>query len=204
RIDSVQVAGYFDKRESMWKQPMDRNVFGLLTDFGDAELAAMVYPRKVLIETGTGPEEIITPPASEASRPESGDQAQIPVKYVQSRWAPAVLESPHITDVIEEIDRARKIVAPLAKNNDWLRLLTDAEKKSSGSFAPAQGSKFEMDQAYLAGQDRIFKQLDNHTQTILANCWKTRTKFMSKLDYNSPSAYEKSTRWYREFFYNDV
>lgn len=204
RINSVQVAGYFDKRESMWKQPMDRNVFGLLNDFGDAELAAMVFPRKVLIESGAGPEEVIVPPSSKALRPESGDKPQIPVKYTQSRWAPAVLESPQIADVLEEIDRARKIVASLAQDNHWIVFLPEAKNTAASSFAPAKGSKFEMNAVYLASQDRIFKQLDNHTQTVLANSWKTRAQFMSKLDYKSLAAYEKSTQWYRDYFYNNV
>jgi hypothetical protein len=35
--------------------PLYRNVFGLLQDFGDAELASMIAPRKLLIETAPGP-----------------------------------------------------------------------------------------------------------------------------------------------------
>ncbi len=40
RIDAVCVSGYFDNRNSIWQQPIDRNVFGLLAQFGDAELTA--------------------------------------------------------------------------------------------------------------------------------------------------------------------
>ena len=46
RIDATCVSGYFGPRERIWEQPIDRNVFGLLEQFGDAELAAMVAPRK--------------------------------------------------------------------------------------------------------------------------------------------------------------
>ena len=42
RIDAVCVSGYFNSRQEIWKEPLERNVFGLLTQFGDAELAAMV------------------------------------------------------------------------------------------------------------------------------------------------------------------
>ena len=50
RIQSVCVSGYFEPREKIWDQPISRNVFGLLEQFGDAELAAMVAPRALVIE----------------------------------------------------------------------------------------------------------------------------------------------------------
>ncbi len=44
RIDAVCVSGYFDNRNNIWQEPIDRNVFGLLEQFGDAELASMIAP----------------------------------------------------------------------------------------------------------------------------------------------------------------
>ena len=55
RIDSVLVSGYFSNRNSIWHQPIDRNVFGLLDQFGDAELLSMVFPRSWVVEAGGGP-----------------------------------------------------------------------------------------------------------------------------------------------------
>ena len=50
RIGAVTVSGYFGNRNHIWEQPIDRNVFGLLEQFGDAELAAMVVPRTLVVE----------------------------------------------------------------------------------------------------------------------------------------------------------
>ena len=61
RIDAVCVSGYFNNRQGVWREPIERNVFGLLDEFGDAELAAMVVPRKLIIEAGIGPEVTIAP-----------------------------------------------------------------------------------------------------------------------------------------------
>jgi len=55
RISAAVVSGYFGPREGLWKEPLYRNVFGLLRDFGDAELASMVAPRILVIETTPGP-----------------------------------------------------------------------------------------------------------------------------------------------------
>src|SRR5205085_791273 len=38
----VGAANYFGKREEMWKEPIYRNVWGLLTEFGDAEVASLL------------------------------------------------------------------------------------------------------------------------------------------------------------------
>ncbi|MFN0053969.1 MAG: alpha/beta hydrolase family protein [Planctomycetales bacterium] len=50
RIVSCWVSGYFQEREQIWREPIDRNVWGRLTDFGDAELAGMIAPRRLVIE----------------------------------------------------------------------------------------------------------------------------------------------------------
>lgn len=50
RIDAVMVSGYFNSREKVWNEPIYRNVWGLLTEFGDAEIAAMIAPRTLIVE----------------------------------------------------------------------------------------------------------------------------------------------------------
>jgi dienelactone hydrolase len=55
RITAAGVSGYFGPREGLWEQPIDRNVFGLLKDFGDAELAGMVSPRALVVDPTPGP-----------------------------------------------------------------------------------------------------------------------------------------------------
>src|SRR5262249_50747664 len=50
RIDAACVSGYLDDRRDVWREPVDRNVFGLLEAFGDAELATLVAPRPLIVE----------------------------------------------------------------------------------------------------------------------------------------------------------
>src|SRR5262249_700770 len=45
RIDAAMVSGYFQAREELWREPIYRNVFGLLREFGDAEIASLILPR---------------------------------------------------------------------------------------------------------------------------------------------------------------
>src|SRR5678816_3989142 len=62
RVDVVCVSGYFGPREGLWQEPIYRNVFGLLKDHGDAELAAMASPAAVVVEASKAPE-VSGPPA---------------------------------------------------------------------------------------------------------------------------------------------
>jgi len=51
RIHSVVVSGYFGSREQTWSEPLDRNLFSLLSRFGDAEIASsLITPGKLTVE----------------------------------------------------------------------------------------------------------------------------------------------------------
>ena len=50
RIEAVCVSGFFGDRSDVWRQPVDRNVFGLLEQFGDAEVASLIAPWLLVVE----------------------------------------------------------------------------------------------------------------------------------------------------------
>jgi hypothetical protein len=56
RIDAALVSGYFGKREAVSSEPIYRNLFGLLKEFGDAEIASLIAPRALFVEHATHPE----------------------------------------------------------------------------------------------------------------------------------------------------
>lgn len=55
RVKGVVLSGYFGPRETVWKEPLDRNLFGQLRNFGDAEVATLIAPRKVAVICGHYP-----------------------------------------------------------------------------------------------------------------------------------------------------
>jgi dienelactone hydrolase len=55
RLDASLVSGYFDAREKVWAEPIYRNVWGLLREFGDAEIASLILPRALIIEPSAVP-----------------------------------------------------------------------------------------------------------------------------------------------------
>jgi cephalosporin-C deacetylase-like acetyl esterase len=54
RIRLAGVSGYFSAREECWREPVDRMIYGQLLEFGDAELAALVAPRPLVLDTAAG------------------------------------------------------------------------------------------------------------------------------------------------------
>jgi dienelactone hydrolase len=58
RIDAVLVSGYFTDRQKVWNEPIYRNIFGLLTEFGDAEIASLIAPRPLIVEYSPIPEQL--------------------------------------------------------------------------------------------------------------------------------------------------
>jgi dienelactone hydrolase len=95
RIRSVLVSGSFGPREQLWREPIYRNLFGYLREFGDAELTALIAPRKVIVEYAKAPE-VSGPPA-----PQSG----------RGGAAPGAISTPEFGDLESEVERANKFTA---------------------------------------------------------------------------------------------
>lgn len=54
RLRLAAVSGYFSAREECWREPVDRIIYGQLLEFGDAEVAALVAPRPLVVDTAAG------------------------------------------------------------------------------------------------------------------------------------------------------
>ncbi len=195
RIDAVVVSGHFDCRQSIWRQPIDRNVFGLLERFGDAELAAMIHPRTVVIEACRGPE------------------LELPGKG----GAPAVLESPDPSMVKAEVDRAQalgaaslELIAVDGGQGDFGSAATLARLlEALGCTEPLQASgeqpqSLRVDFDPGERQQRQVDQIDDHNQWLLAESPYVRKEFMKNLDTSSLEAFERSQAWYRDYFRDEV
>jgi dienelactone hydrolase len=200
RITAACVSGYFDDRRKVGQQPVDRNVFGLLEQFGDAEVAAMIAPRSLIVEAARGPELTLSA--------KSG--------------APGSLLSPKLEDVRLEFERARALVAGLSPKP---RLELVVSGNGAGPFGsegaltallaalPGEASlapqgplpeKLEPGLDPVARQARQLHELDRHSQRLLTESPYTRQKFMDKLDTSSPQKFQQSADGYRNFFYREV
>ncbi len=94
RIDAALVSGYFDSRQQVWAEPIYRNVWSLLREFGDAEIAGLILPRALVLEHAPVPD--ILNHKGDWRTPEIGrvraEVARIATGPLFAR--PALLESP--------------------------------------------------------------------------------------------------------------
>jgi dienelactone hydrolase len=191
RIAAVCVSGYFGPRDTIWQEPIDRNVFGRLTLFGDAQLAAMIGPRALVVVAIAGPE---------LTLPSAGG-------------APARLTTPPRLQVIEEEDRLADLTAGLAgrqmifafDESDGLKqllgVLGPLSRLSTSSKPPLHLRKsFDPRPRQL----RQMQEIDRHTQRLLAESPYVRRAFLSKLKTSSLAEYHKTVEPYREFFATEI
>ncbi|MFM7112221.1 MAG: hypothetical protein ACKO26_13865, partial [Planctomycetota bacterium] len=55
RVSATWVSGAFGPRERMWQEPIDRNLWGILMEHGDAQVADLYGERALLIEASQAP-----------------------------------------------------------------------------------------------------------------------------------------------------
>jgi cephalosporin-C deacetylase-like acetyl esterase len=210
RISAALVSGAFDDRLRTWSEPVERNVFGVLDQFGGAELASLVAPRPLIIEACAWPKVEVN----------AGDGG-----------APGILESPAMSAVAVEHNRARELLKGL--NSSLPRLIPSGE---TGDGPPASDSALsaflhalhseitlapntkpdrpditmppaanhDVTQSIKQRQTRLNHALDRHNQQLLAESPYVRAEFMKKLDTSSPETYAKTVEEYRRIFYDDV
>lgn len=203
RVAATAVSGYFGPREMLWREPIYRNVFGLLREFGDAEVATLIAPRALVVEASRAPE-ITGPPAPREGRIGA---------------APGIIATPGPSEAQAELTRARVLIGDL-QPPPALQLVpsvdglpgSDATLKAflialGGDFAahpmpaPVPGPA-SIDPA--ARQQRQVAEMVEHVQAQLREAPYTRAKFWQKADATSPETWTASTQFYRDYLWDEI
>ncbi len=215
RIDAAWVSGYFQPRESLWQEPIYRNVWGLLTEFGDAEIASLIVPRSLVIEY---------------SRPPSIDGPP-PPRPGRSGAAPGRIETPDLAPVRQEYQRAQALVGPAmadsirlvhgddgqtigpgseAALSQWLQMLVgDVTLQPTGPAPQAADRPFDVD----GRQQRQVRQMEDHTQRLMELSpfaradffWKpVRQRAGKQTDPSYPQRWDEAVQPLREYFHDQV
>ncbi|QDU27782.1 Alpha/beta hydrolase family protein [Anatilimnocola aggregata] len=182
RIDAACVSGYFGPREGVWQEPLDRNVQGLVELYGDAEVASLIVPRALTIDSTPGPN----------------------IKLPSEGGGPADYVFPQPAAIQAEIDRLLKISdqVPLKPKGFASRNLA-ISAESAGQFCETRtllsflrqlcGPNGSVDTSEVMPekngplpdvaerQSRLVKQLVDDTQLLLQDSPKVRSEFMREL-----------------------
>jgi dienelactone hydrolase len=197
RFTLTGVSGYFGPRATLWREPIYRNVFGLLREHGDAELAALISPRALLIEAAPHPD-VDGPPAARDGR---------------GGAAPGAIATHNVADVHLEADRAHELAADArflqvhegdtafdtGFRSDVLRRL------GVSGDAGAALSGFTRDASDAAERaKRQFTELVEDTQVVMRESEYTRKQFWAEASRTDSAAWRASSANYRERMSRDL
>ena len=200
RVRAALVSGHFQPRQDLWREPIYRDVWGLLREFGDAELAGMVAPRSLIVEASRFPE-VAGPPPGTPERRGAAPSGQI--------------ATPPLDAIRSEVDRARATAS--------VQLVVSGEGRglpgSTGALAALLRSLGTSVSPLLAGDPprdlrrdfdpsirlhRQFDQLVAHTQALIRAADRKRAAFWSTADSSSLGAWKKTTQPLRNYIWEEV
>ncbi len=209
RIASAWVSGYFQPRERVWTEPLYRNVWQLLTEFGDAEIAALLASRTLVVEHSAGPDRPWREPPERA--PGSARSA-----------APGSIAPPRFDDVRREWERALALIGPEFRKKfslvqgaagevvpfgsepglkAFLSGLGVGETAPGGLVEPIVGSVPDP----VARQRRTVGELMEHVHMLARMAEYDREDFFwSKMKPASPAAWSEAVKPFRRRFAEDV
>ena len=206
RIDAAVVSGYFQSREEVWEEPIYRNIWALLHEFGDAEIASLIAPRTLIVEASRGVE-IDAPP---------------PVRDGRAGAAPGRLVSPPLESVKAEFDRAHALYERLGVGQNLTLVGSDTGVGLPGSDSALTGflNALGQDQPLVPSgtppqdirtafssetrQHRQFHQLIAFTQDALRQAASRRQVLWSKTDNSSIERWQETCQYYRDFLWDEV
>ncbi len=193
RVSAAFVSGYFGPRDRLWEEPIDRNVFGQLREFGDAEIAALVAPRPLWLEAARYPEAVLTDAKG---------------------GAPGRLWRPDSAEIQREFDRRPE----LARHGAVLALGTPSglfgkalEPFAAGlageiraSVSPSETQVNVSLPDLSERQLRQYRQVLEDTQVLMREGEFARREFWKKADFRSLAGFTNSASWYRDYFRSNV
>jgi dienelactone hydrolase len=207
RINAVCVSGYFGNRNHIWEEPIDRNVFGLLDEFGDAELAMMVVLRRHLdLEQCKTPQVDLPGQGGAPARIIFQDERRFLDEMERTKELAKTftwLVMPYIDVHIPRNEGQGRLINTTVLEN-FLHHLANGRVSSSNPPPKLQRDSLDLD----ARQDRQQYEIDRHNQWLLTESPYVRAKFMKELydaaDTKSLEKYDQVRKKYRDIFAKEV
>ena len=215
RIDGAVVSGYFNQRDGVWQEPIYRNVWGLLKEFGDAEIATLIVPRMLRIETTA-----IVPDAAGPPAPKPGRGAGA---------APGAIKSPERNSGTNEVIRAVQLLKgmnDMANGKQSILYLNDANKLTPPMKRfilthglAAVGVQVREDDTIadsstltdkrkgfspLDRQQRQVRELTEFTQKLLRKSFRVRNQYWASADRSSIEKWVETADVLRNKVYEEL
>jgi dienelactone hydrolase len=213
RIKAVHVACAFGPREKVDEEPLDRNLWNEVREFGDAEVASLVAN-----QFQEFPHVTVYPDAKtkvpEGAWPEWAGPT--PAKAGKSGAAPGTIKAIAAADAAREWKRylgylptTGRVFGKGKTEDDWYGWHEFLHNLDGGGFPVPEKAELAITDNRkgfdpAARQKRQFDQLVAFTQKLWRDSESTRKQFWAKADFKTVETWEKSTEWYRDYFHTEV
>lgn len=196
RFLAVGVCGAFGLSERQAELPIYRNVWALLKGFGDAEVAAMILPRALIVEHGKYPEVVHT-----------DEHGGAPGRL----WRPSAVEfeaeQARLTQLLPDmpadfLKAAADVVCDGATAQRVFRRLSASGGVPQELGPPPTASGPLRD--ITARTKRQYLQVLEDTQHLMRESESTRRQFWKRADFTSAAAFTNSATWYRDYFRDEI
>lgn len=189
RFAAGWVAGYCGPRESLWREPLDRNVFGLLNEFGFAQVAAMAGPRPLVIDSSRHP------------RQQLADWDE-----TTHHLTPGELAPPHLDDLRAEVAEARGLGGEAIRTTETPDVAFTAFAAAL-QLTPGQPSVPEPVGSLpdaAARMQRLFEGWLALTQRLVEGAEARREAYWAGLDRSSIESFVRTAEPYRRRFWEEL
>ncbi len=215
-FQTTGVSGYFGNRDSLWAEPFDHHIFGLLNEHGDAEIASLIYPRKLLIESGAQPD-------FRYRTKENSRELDFQTAYTKLKGKPGRSSQSSREEIRAELNQLQKILGdkgfskvelldsdtpPLSDRTltQFLHLAGDSDLKASDLELVAVNvvtpdTRFAVSEA---SRTIAREEIERHIQARLVKASATRDDYFKKLNTKSLETFEETIEAYREKFRREV
>ncbi len=211
RIHSVVLSGYFAPRENLHDEPIYRNVWGLLREFGDADLAQFFLGKAgntvpLVLEDDRKPPDVSGPPLAQKNRggaapgkltapsqKSRGDES-----YRAHRLVKGIPRVVGFSAADDYAHHAAELVVALSHDGFGRR---PAPPDRNQQLAVSNRMAFDPE----SRQKRQFDQLVDHTQKLMPDAVQRRQEFFwNKLDTSSLDKFKKSQEPLRQYFHENI
>jgi dienelactone hydrolase len=207
RIPAVLVSGYFGPRETLWTEPAEHNVFGLLAEFGDAEIASLISPRPLILESGCAPDFAFRPGPDggieRLDRPAALNGK--PGRFLRPTADAVAAETARLRELVG--DRSR--IASSTSDRPFDAAAVAALLEGLGVSAPAASGPAAHDGPVLppadpariaAGRATRVAEIERHNRAVLTASAMEREAYFRDLKTGSVAEFQATIEPYRERF----
>jgi len=195
RISRVGLGGSFSPKENVWQEPIYRNVWNYVSEFGDAGTAVLLGNRALFVSNEACPI-IEGPPTNRNGR---------------TGAAPGKLGAYDLKKVEAEFDLARQKRIVGQKNAGWLLASTDDEvwERMFGQLphiksVPMVKDPLDIQAKSLRRHDRLMDQLCDHVQLLWQRGDRTRMGIFHGNALAQSGKWDQETPKIRKVFHDQV